>query len=86
MSREVHDFIQGSDAWHQFRLDHFGASEAAAMLGLSKKVSRTELLHAKHTGIAREYSDWFQVNIFDYGHAVEAQARPLVEEMISDEL
>jgi predicted phage-related endonuclease len=76
----THNLIQGTPEWHQFRLEHFGASEAAAMLGLSKKVTRTELLHMKSTGTAREFSDWVQKNILDYGHEVEALARPIIEE------
>lgn len=83
---QIHDLVQGTDAWHQFRLDHFGASEAAAMLGLSKKVTRTELLGMKHTGLAKEFSDWVQENILDYGHKVEALARPIVEGNIGDDL
>jgi predicted phage-related endonuclease len=82
----VHDLIQGSDAWHAFRLSHFGASEAAAMLGLSTKTKRTELLHAKHTGIAKEFSDWLQVNVLDLGHEVEAKARPIIERIFGIEL
>lgn len=77
-----HDFAQGSQPWLQFRLTKFGASEAAAMLGLSKKVTRTELLHMKHTGTPKEFSDWVQKNILDYGHEVEALARPIVEETV----
>ena len=73
-----HDLVQGTPEWHAFRLEHDGASEAAAMLGLSKKVKRSELLHAKHTGIAREFSDWVQENVLDRGHEVEAMARPIV--------
>lgn len=83
---EIHNLAQGSDAWHQFRLEHFGASEAAAMLGLSKMVKRTELLHMKHTGTAKEFSDWVQKNILDYGHEVEALARPIIEEQIGEDL
>ncbi len=83
---QIHDLIQGTDAWHQFRLDHDGASEAAAMLGLSSKVKRNELLHMKHTGIAKEFSDWVQENILDHGHEVEALARPIVEHIIGDDL
>jgi predicted phage-related endonuclease len=83
---QIHELTQGSDAWHRFRLEHFGASEAAAMLGLSTKVKRTELLHMKHTGTAKEFSDWVQENVLDHGHAVEALARPLAEELISDDL
>jgi predicted phage-related endonuclease len=81
-----HNLIQGSDAWHEFRLNHFGASEAAAMLGVSKKTTRNELLRMKATGNAKEFSNYVQKNIFDYGHEVEALARPLVEAMIDDEL
>lgn len=86
MDRIIHDLVQGSDAWHQFRLEHFGASEAAAMLGVSRKVKRNELLHAKKTGIAKEFSDWVQRKILDYGHEVEEQARPIVERMIGKDL
>ena len=81
-----HNLIQGSDAWNEFRLNHFGASEAAAMLGVSKKTTRNELLRMKATGNAKEFSDYVQKNILDYGHEVEALARPLVEAMIDDEL
>lgn len=83
---QIHDLQQGSDAWHQFRLEHCGASEAAAMLGLSKNVKRTELLHAKHTGNAREFSEWVQVHILDYGHQVEALMRPNIEAIIGEDL
>jgi predicted phage-related endonuclease len=86
MSRIIHDLQQGSEAWNAFRLTHFGASEAAAMLGISTKAKRTELLHMKATGSAKEFSDWVQKNILDYGHEVEAMARPLVEEMIGSDL
>ncbi|MBB5411867.1 putative phage-related endonuclease [Paraburkholderia sp. HC6.4b] len=84
--RTMHNLVQGSDEWMAFRLTRFGASEAAAMLGLSSKVKRTELLHMKHTGNPKEFSDWVQQNILDYGHEVEALARPIVEEMIGDDL
>jgi predicted phage-related endonuclease len=83
---QIHELIQGSDEWHQFRLEHFGASEAAAMLGLSKKVKRNELLHMKKTGTAKEFSDWVQANILDYGHEVEALARPITEKIIGSRL
>ncbi|MDR9052111.1 YqaJ viral recombinase family protein [Burkholderia multivorans] len=84
--RIIHNLAQGSPEWLQFRLTRFGASEAAAMLGLSSKVKRNELLHMKHTGTPKEFSDWVQKNILDYGHEVEALARPIAEEMIGDDL
>ncbi|WP_338678964.1 YqaJ viral recombinase family protein [Janthinobacterium sp. TB1-E2] len=86
LTREIHNLLQGSDDWHAFRFDHHGASEAAAMLGLSKKVTRSELVRMKATGLAKEFSDWAQENILDYGHEVEALARPFAERIIGDEL
>jgi len=86
LTRQIHDLVQGSEEWHQFRLEHNGASEAAAMLGLSKKTKRSELVRMKATGIAKEFTAWVQANILDYGHEVEAMARPLVEMIISDDL
>jgi len=83
---QIHDLDQGSADWDLFRLERFGASEAAAMLGISTRVKRTELLHMKHTGTPKEFSDWVQANILDYGHHVEALARPLVEDLIGTEL
>lgn len=83
---KIHELVQGSPEWQAFRLTHHGASEAAAMLGLSKKTTRSELLRIKHTGTPKEFSDWVQVNILDYGHQVEALARPLVEEIIGEDL
>ncbi len=82
----IHDLTQGSPEWQQYRLEKFGASEAAAMLGISSLVKRNELLHMKATGTAQEFSDWVQKNILDYGHEVEALARPLVEQLIGTEL
>ncbi len=82
----THNLTQGSSQWQQFRFDYFGASEAAVMLGLSTKTKRNELLHIKHTGAPKEFSDWVQENILDYGHEVEAAARPLVEQIIGEDL
>lgn len=83
---KIHELVQGSPEWQAFRLTHHGASEAAAMLGVSKKTTRSELLRIKHTGTPKEFSDWVQVNILDYGHQVEALARPLVEDIIGEDL
>lgn len=86
MTKQIHNLVQGNADWAAFRLEHFGASEAAAMLGISSRVKRTELLHMKHTCMPQEFSDWVQENILDHGHYVEALARPLVEDMIGTEL
>jgi predicted phage-related endonuclease len=86
MAMQIHELVQGSPEWHAFRFEHNGASEAAAMLGISTKVKRSELLRVKHTGIAKEFSDWVQENILDHGHYVEAMARPIIEELIGEDL
>jgi predicted phage-related endonuclease len=84
--RIVHNLTQGSDEWINFRLAHCGASEAAAMLGLSSTAKRSELLFLKKTGIAKEFCDWVQKNILDYGHEVESLARSVIEIEIGDDL
>ena len=86
MKREIHNLIQGSPEWDRFRLEHDGASEVAAMLGLSKNVTRSELLHAKHTGIAKEFSNFVQERILNHGHEVEELARPMAEAILGEEL
>lgn len=87
MDRVMHDdLVQGTEAWKEFRLQHDGASEASAVLGLASKTGYLELLWLKHTGISKEFSDWVQKNVLDKGHAVEALARPIAEEIIGNEL
>jgi len=86
MPGTVVELTQGSAAWHAFRLTHHGASEAGVMLGVSRKVKRNEMLRMKHRGVSKEFSDWLQKHVLDYGHEVEAKARPLVEELIGDTL
>ncbi len=86
MERIQHELIQGEPKWQTLLLETDGASEAAAMLGLSKNTTRTELLRAKSTGIAKEFSDFVQDKILDHGHKVEALARPMAEEILGEEL
>lgn len=83
---KTHDLVQGSPEWDAFRLEHHGASEAAAMLGLSPYMSRTELLKMKKLGMPREFSKFVQERVLDRGHATEALARPIVESMVGQEL
>lgn len=85
MKRELHELVQGSPEWHAFRLTHHGASEAAAMLGLSRFTSRSELLRQKSTGIAPEV-DAGKQRLYDAGHASEAAARPMAEEILGESL
>ena len=85
MSKKYHSLVQGKNDWHQFRANHFTASEAPAMLGLSKYQSRDDLLKLKKTGISPEIDPATQ-RIFDLGHKYEALARPFAEEIIGGEL
>lgn len=79
------DLIQGSAEWLEIRSKHFTASEAPAMLGLSKYVKRRELLHQKATGETPEITPQ-QQKLFDRGHQVEELARPIAEETLGEEL
>ena len=82
---KTHNLVQGSPEWRAFRAEHFGASEASAMLGISPYKSRTDLLKEKATGVAPEVTAMTQA-IFDRGHAVEPGGRLIAEEMIGEEL
>lgn len=84
-SRVTHDCAQGSDAWHALRAKHFTASEAPAMLGVSKHQTRADLLKRKATGLVEEVDAATQ-HRFDDGHASEAAARPIVEGIIGEDL
>lgn len=77
--------LQGTPEWHKYKESMFGASEAAAMLGISKKMTRDELLFQKFTGLKKEYSS-FVMNLFEKGHAAEAKARAIIEEQIGEDL
>lgn len=82
---KVHNVQQGSPEWLALRANHFTASEAPAMMGASKYQTRTDLLTMKKTGIVPEITGQ-QQRIFDLGHATEEMARPLVEDIIGEEL
>ena len=82
----IHDLVQGSPEWLAYRMDHQNASDAAAMLNISKTTTRSELLRLYYTGDSKEFSDWVQRNILDYGHEVEDKVRPIVDEIIGQPL
>ena len=71
-------FHQGTPEWLAARAKHFCASEAPAMMGASKYMSRNDLLRQKATGITEEVNVETQV-LFDAGHAAEAKMRSVVE-------
>lgn len=75
---------QGSQEWLEARKNYFTASEAPAMMGECKYHSRTQLLDHKK-GWTTEVDDFTQ-RLFDKGHKSEADALPIVEKIIGDEL
>lgn len=82
---QVLDLKQGSPQWIAARANYFTASEAPAMMGLSKYQTRTALLAQKKSGIAEDIAPATQA-LFDRGHAAEASARNIAETMICEEL
>lgn len=82
---KIIQLTQGGPEWHAHRAEHFNASDAAAMLGISPYMSRDELLKRMATGITPEPTPE-QQRIFDRGHAIEAACRPHAETIIGEDL
>ena len=82
---KIHDVTQGSLEWHVLRSSHFTASEAPAMMGASKYMTRAELLRQKKTGLAQDVSAAKQ-ELFDRGHAAEEAAREILAARIGEDL
>lgn len=82
---KIIQLTQGSPEWHAHRAEHFNASDAAAMLGISPYMSREELLKRMATGITPEPTPE-QQRIFDRGHAIEAACRPHAETVIGESI
>jgi putative phage-type endonuclease len=81
----THNLIQGSPEWHAHRAEHFNASDAPAMMGVSPYKTRSELLHEMATGTVKEIDAATQRR-FDDGHRFEALSRPLGEQIIGEDL
>ena len=82
---KIHNVTQGTDEWKKLRAEHFTASEAPAMMGVSKHMKRDALLHQHYTGQSKPVNDFTQ-RLFDRGHEAEEQARLIAEEIIGEEL
>lgn len=82
---QIHNVTQGTPEWHALRSNYFTASEAPAMMGASKYLSRGDLLAQKKTGIVPEVSA-AQQRLFDRGHETEALARAIIEAQIGEDL
>lgn len=85
---KILDLVQGSPEWHAARAGagYRGSSAAAAMMGASKKVLRSELVRMRATGDEREFTDWQREHLLDRGHEVEALARPIIEAELGEDL
>lgn len=84
--RITHNLQQGTPEWHAFRFTHNGASGAPVMLNASKHCSRSDLVKAKATSVAKEFSDFVEKRVFAKGHETEALARSIAEEIVGEEL
>ncbi len=82
---KILNVTQGSPDWLAARAKHFCASDAPAMMGASKYMTRDELLRQKATGDTPTV-DAVKQALYDRGHAAEAAARPVIEELIGSEL
>ena len=81
----IQDVKQGSEQWHALRATTRNASEAPAMMGVSKYKSRPALIAEKATGIIPEIDEPTQRR-FDAGHETEAKARAILEEKLGEDL
>ncbi|MBQ1761914.1 MAG: YqaJ viral recombinase family protein, partial [Aquincola sp.] len=82
---QTHTLVQGTPEWHQHRANYFNASDAPAMMGCSPYKTRQQLLHERATGITPDVDAATQRG-FDDGHRFEALARPLMEQIIGQDL
>lgn len=76
---------QGTDAWSEHRRQHYNASDAPAMMGVSPHKTRSQLIREHATGIVPEIDAATQRR-FDDGHRCEALARPLAEKIVAEDL
>ena len=79
------DYEQNSQAWQEWRSSVYGASDAAAMLGISPYKSRDTLLQEKATGNSAPVNDWMKA-IFAAGHAAETAIMPVLEARVGEPL
>ncbi|HQS22772.1 MAG TPA: YqaJ viral recombinase family protein [Acidovorax defluvii] len=76
---------QGTQEWLELRAKHNTASEAPAVMGASKYMSRSDLMKQKATGITPDVDSAKQA-LFNRGHAAEEGARAILERVIDEDL
>lgn len=79
MNRTTVHLEQNSPAWEAWRQTRFGASDAAAMLGISPYKTRAQLLREKQ-GVIAKTSD-YQRELYAAGHAAEKAILPHLEDL-----
>ncbi len=81
---KILDLAQGTKEWLECRAKYFTASEAPAMMGEHKNISRTNLLDHKKgwTSIVDDYT----LKLFERGHETEEMARPIASQVIGEPL
>lgn len=84
---KIIEVAQGSPEWLALRARIMRcASYAPIVMGCHPNVRRDDLVRIFATGDERVVSDYVQEHVFNRGHAVEATARPLVEEDTGEDL
>lgn len=76
---------QNTPEWHEWRANVYGASDCAAMLGISPYKTREALIREKATGEKEAVNDYIQA-VFDAGHEAESAIMPHLEERIGEPL
>lgn len=77
----VKDLAQGSSAWHTFRLQGLGGSDAPAVLGVSPYKTPYQLAREK-CGLKNEQDEQDNEFIFAKGHATEKLIRKEFQELM----
>jgi putative phage-type endonuclease len=79
MNRTTVHLEQNTSVWQAWRQSRFGASDAAAMLGISPYKTREQLLREKQ-GVIAKTSD-YQRELYAAGHTAEKAILPHLEDM-----
>ena len=85
MALRILNLQQGTGEWLSHRAACLNASDAPAMIGVSKYRTRSDLIREKATGIQPEY-DAGTLARFRAGHDAEASIRPHAEFIIGEPL
>lgn len=79
MNRTTVHLEQNTSVWQAWRQSRFGASDAAAMLGISPYKTREQLLREKQ-GVIAKTSD-YQRELYAAGHTAEKAILPHLEDL-----